>query len=75
MGDADMSYCFSDAPKFYEVAAQGYDLVIGNRFMGGISHGAMPFLHRYLGNPVLSFIGRLFFKTKVSDFHCGSPDV
>jgi len=49
----------------------GHDLVMGNRFKGGIKKGAMPFLHKYLGNPVLSFIGRLFFKSKIGDFHCG----
>src|SRR4030095_2537123 len=49
----------------------GNDLVIGNRFKGGILPGAMPFLHRYLGNPVLSFIGRLFFGSRIGDFHCG----
>ena len=51
--------------------ATGNDLVMGNRFKGGIQPGAMPFLHRYLGNPVLSFIGRLFFKSDIGDFHCG----
>jgi len=50
---------------------QGADLVMGNRFKGGIAKGAMPFLHRYLGNPVLSMIGRLFYKIPVGDFHCG----
>ena len=50
---------------------EGYDVVMGNRFRGGISPGAMPLLHRYLGNPLLSLIGRLFFKFKVGDFHCG----
>src|SRR6185436_16149500 len=49
----------------------GYLLVMGNRFLGGIREGAMPFLHRYVGNPVLSFVGRLFFRTRVGDFHCG----
>lgn len=71
MADADMSYCFSDAPKFVQKLKEGYDLVLGNRFLGGIHKGAMPFLHKYLGNPVLSFIGKLFFKTPVGDFHCG----
>ena len=50
---------------------EGCDLVMGNRFKGGIVDGAMPFLNRYLGNPVLSFIGRIFFKSKIGDFHCG----
>jgi hypothetical protein len=56
---------------FYEKLKEGNDLVIGNRFLGGIEKGAMPFLHKYLGNPVLSFIGRLFFNSNVRDFHCG----
>lgn len=71
MGDADMSYAFEDAPKFLAKIEEGYDMVVGNRFRGGISKGAMPALHKYLGNPVLSFIGRLFFKTPIGDFHCG----
>ena len=71
MGDADMSYAFEDAPKFLAKIEEGYDMVVGNRFLGGISAGAMPALHKYLGNPVLSFIGRLFFKTPIGDFHCG----
>jgi hypothetical protein len=71
MGDADDSYDFSDLHDFVEKLRSGYDLVIGNRFSGGIMPEAMPFLHRYLGNPVLSFIGRLFFDTSVRDFHCG----
>ncbi|MCR4414451.1 MAG: glycosyltransferase family 2 protein [Thermoguttaceae bacterium] len=71
MGDADGSYDFSHIPRFLEKLDQGYDLVMGNRFKGGILPGAMPALHRYLGNPVLSAIGRLFFKSPVGDFHCG----
>jgi glycosyltransferase involved in cell wall biosynthesis len=71
MGDADDSYDFSNLEGFLTELRDGYDLVMGNRFKGGIETGAMPFLHRYLGNPVLSAIGRLFFKTPVSDFHCG----
>ncbi len=71
MGDADDSYEFSDLSAFVEKLRDGADLVMGNRFKGGISPGAMPPLHRYLGNPVLSFIGRLFFKIKIGDFHCG----
>jgi glycosyltransferase involved in cell wall biosynthesis len=71
MGDSDDSYDFSDLGLFLEKLRQGYDLVMGNRFKGGIKPGAMPSLHRYLGNPVLSFIGYLFFKTPVRDFHCG----
>ncbi len=71
MGDADDSYDFSDLYSYLEKLREGNDLVIGNRFKGGIEKGAMPFLHRYLGNPVLSFIGRLFFNSKIGDFHCG----
>ena len=71
MGDADDSYDFSALKPFLEKLREGFDLVMGNRFDGGIKNGAMPFLHRYLGNPVLSFIGRLFFKAKINDFHCG----
>ncbi|MGY1833224.1 glycosyltransferase family 2 protein [Geodermatophilus sp. SYSU D01180] len=71
MGDADDSYDFSDLSGFLDELRGGADLVMGNRFRGGIEDGAMPPLHRYLGNPVLSFIGRLFFKARVGDFHCG----
>ncbi|OQP61069.1 dolichol-P-glucose synthetase [Niastella vici] len=71
MGDSDDSYDFEDISLFVAKLREGNDLVMGNRFKGGIMKGAMPFLHRYLGNPVLSFIGRLFFKIKIGDFHCG----
>ena len=71
MGDADDSYDFTNLMPFIEELRKGYDLVMGNRFKGGIAPGAMPPLHRYLGNPVLSFIGRLFFPSAVGDFHCG----
>lgn len=71
MGDADDSYDFFNLMPFIEKMRAGYDLVMGNRFQGGIKPGAMPFLHRYLGNPVLSVIGRLFFRSPVGDFHCG----
>lgn len=71
MGDSDDSYDFSRLGLFVEKLREGYDLVMGNRFKGGVAKGAMPFLHRYLGNPVLSFIGRLFFGSKARDFHCG----
>ncbi|NML85806.1 glycosyltransferase family 2 protein [Polaromonas sp.] len=71
MGDADDSYDFSDLSLFVERLRAGADLVMGNRFQGGIKPDAMPFLHRYLGNPVLSFVGRLFFRIPVGDFHCG----
>jgi glycosyltransferase involved in cell wall biosynthesis len=71
MGDADGSYDFGDIPRFLEQLRAGNDLVMGNRFQGGIHPGAMPPLHRYLGNPVLTEIGKLFFKSPCGDFHCG----
>lgn len=71
MGDSDCSYDFSRLGPFVDELRKGADLVVGNRFSGGIEDGAMPFLHRYLGNPVLSFIGRLLFRSRVRDFHCG----
>jgi glycosyltransferase involved in cell wall biosynthesis len=71
MGDADCSYDFSNLMPFVEKLRSGCDLVMGNRFLGGIKKGAMPFLNRYLGNPILSLIGRLFFKSPIGDFHCG----
>ncbi len=70
-GDADDSYDFSDLDTFIEKLREGYALVMGNRFKGGIKPGAMPPLHRYLGNPVLTGFGRLFFNSPVGDFHCG----
>src|SRR5512139_946214 len=71
MGDADDSYDFTTLEPFLEQLRDGADLVMGNRFKGGIAPGAMPPLHKYLGNPVLSFVGRLFFGSKIGDFHCG----
>ena len=71
MADADDSYDFSKLDAFVEGLRAGNLMVIGHRFRGGIRPGAMPFLHRYLGNPVLSFAGRLFFSSRVGDFHCG----
>ncbi|TME86803.1 MAG: glycosyltransferase family 2 protein [Chloroflexi bacterium] len=71
MGDADGSYNFMAIDVFLARLREGYDLVMGNRFKGGVAEGAMPFLHRYLGNPVLSFLGRLFFSSEVGDFHSG----
>jgi glycosyltransferase involved in cell wall biosynthesis len=71
MGDADDSYDFSSLDAYLEQLRTGAELVMGNRFQGGIASGAMPFLHRYLGNPALSFLGRLFFKIPIGDFHCG----
>jgi glycosyltransferase involved in cell wall biosynthesis len=71
MGDADDSYDFTHLEPFVEKLRDGYDLVMGNRFRGGIAPGAMPALHKYLGNPVLTGIGRLFFSSPCGDFHCG----
>src|SRR4029079_1764289 len=71
MGDADDSYDFSELTPFVEKLREGYDLVMGNRFRGEIKPGAMPALHRFLGNPVLSGLGRLFFHSDIGDFHCG----
>jgi glycosyltransferase involved in cell wall biosynthesis len=71
MGDADDSYDFSALMPFLERLRRGADLVMGNRFAGGIGPDAMPPLHRYLGNPVLSGLGRLFFRVPIRDFHCG----
>lgn len=71
MADADDSYALDDLAPFLHRLRDGADLVMGNRFQGGIAKGAMPPLHRYLGNPLLSFLGRLFFKTPIGDFHCG----
>lgn len=71
MGDSDDSYDFSSILPFVEQLRAGAELVMGNRFRGEIRPGAMPFLHKYLGNPVLSRLGRLFFKCPAGDFHCG----
>jgi hypothetical protein len=71
MGDADDSYDFSQLDPFVERLRAGYDLVMGNRFMGGIRPGAMPWLHRYVGNPVLTGILNLFFRSPIHDAHCG----
>ena len=71
MGDADDSYDFEHLEPFLAALQAGDQLVMGNRFKGGIAPGAMPWHHKYIGNPVLSFLGRLFFKTTPSDFHCG----
>jgi glycosyltransferase involved in cell wall biosynthesis len=71
MGDCDDSYDFSNLDLFLEKLREGFDLVMGNRFQGGIGKDAMPFLHKYVGNPVLSFMGRKFFKSDIGDFHCG----
>jgi len=71
MGDADDSYDFSAIEPFVAKLRQGFDLVMGNRFLGGIDPGAMPWKHRWVGNPILSAIGRLFFHSPAGDFHCG----
>ena len=71
LGDSDNSYDFSQLEPFVEKLRAGYDLVMGNRFRGGIEPGAMPKLHRYLGNPVLTGLGRALFGSSCGDFHCG----
>jgi len=71
MGDSDDSYDFATLEPFVAKLRDGYELVMGNRFRGGIAPSAMPWLHRYFGNPVLSFIGRLVFRTHIGDFLCG----
>ena len=71
MGDADNSYNFTELMPFLEKLREGYDLVMGNRFKGGIGRGAMPALHKYLGNPVLSTIGKVLYPSDIGDFHCG----
>lgn len=71
MGDADGSYDFSNLTPFIKKFNQNFDVVCGNRFKGGIEKNAMPFLHKYLGNPVLSFLGRLLYSVNLGDFHCG----
>ena len=71
MGDADDSYDFRRLMPFVDTLRAGGELVMGNRFHGGIERGAMPPLHRWLGNPVLSFVGRLLYGTPIGDFHCG----
>ena len=67
MGDADGSYDFSNLNPFIRKFEQNFDVVCGNRFKGGIEKNAMPFLHKYIGNPILSYIGRLFFSLKALD--------
>lgn len=71
MGDSDCSYDFREVPRFIEKLEEGSDLVVGNRFARGIMPGAMPWHHRYIGNPVLSGLGRLLYRTPVRDWHCG----
>lgn len=71
MADSDTTYDFRDIPRFLELLRQGCDLVMGSRFKGTIHKGAMPWAHRYIGNPILSAMTRLFFHTRLSDIHCG----
>ena len=71
MGDSDCSYDFGEVPRFLGKLEEGYDLVMGNRFAGGIMPGAMPWHHRYIGNPILSGLGRLLYPTPCRDWHCG----
>lgn len=71
MGDADDSYDFTDVPRFVEKLREGYDVVMGNRFLGGIKPGAMPPLHKYLGNPGLTALLNLFFRARIGDSYCG----
>jgi len=71
MGDCDMSYDFLNLEDFIEALRQGNGLVMGNRFKGGISRGAMPPLHQYFGVPLLSFMGRMVYRVQIGDFHCG----
>jgi glycosyltransferase involved in cell wall biosynthesis len=71
MGDSDDSYDFSNLDAFVGRLREGFALVMGNRFKGGIKPGAMPPLHRYIGNPILTAIGRIFFGSPCRDFHCG----
>jgi hypothetical protein len=71
MGDSDDSYDFSNLDAFVEKLDEGYHLVMGNRFLGGIEPGAMPWKNRYIGNPVLTWVGRVLFRCPAKDFHCG----
>ncbi len=71
IGDADNTYNFSEIPEFIEELNKGYDLVIGSRFKGTINKGAMPLSHRHIGTPILNFLTRLFFRTKISDINSG----
>lgn len=71
MGDCDMSYDFLNLEPFLEALRKDNDFVMGNRFKGGIQKGAMPFSHKYFGVPLLSCIGRLVYRVKIGDFHCG----
>lgn len=70
-GDSDNTYDFEHLDEFLYILNNGYDMVIGNRFLGGIEKGAMPFLHKYIGVPLLSYICRKKYKVNIGDFHCG----
>lgn len=71
MADADGTYDFEEIPKFINELKAGYEFVIGNRFQGKMEKGAMPWAHKYIGNPVLAAILRIFFRTRIHDTHCG----
>lgn len=71
MADCDGSYDFTVAGEYLQKLHEGYALVVGNRYLGGIEPGAMPILHRYIGVPILSRLGRLRYRVRVGDFHCG----
>jgi len=71
MGDADDSYDFSEVPRFVEKLREGNDIVMGNRFRGEIKPGAMPWHHKYIGNPGLTALLNLFFHARIGDSHCG----
>ena len=71
MGDSDDTYDFTDLARFINPLRKGYDFVIGNRFKGEMLSGAMPWARRYIGNPMLSGLLRLLFRTPISDAHCG----
>ena len=71
MGDSDDSYDFSNLDSFIQKLRADFDLVMGNRFLGGIAPGAMPWKNRYIGNQILTWVGRLLFKCPAKDFHCG----
>jgi len=75
MADCDMSYYFLEAYPMYQLLKSGADMVIGDRFTGNMEKGAMPFLHKYFGVPVLSLLGRLRYRTDIKDFHCGMRGV
>ena len=71
MADCDNTYDFNEIPRFLKYLEEGYDFVIGDRFGGKMEKGAMPWSHRYIGNPVLSSLFRMIFNTKINDIHCG----